>query len=261
MPDGISATLIALPSMKTSHPSQELSAPTLCTRGVVRVQKVLMLQWGTPAFPLAWKPTAVSSQVTVAESVTLRVQVFSKFLTKAERGRVQLKPRDKNREMLAKLPGCGGDDIIDTFDFRKPDFAASSFYSCTAGVKKGCVSALVSKSGHCVLFVKEFENKGSVHWLRQDDKESGEEFLKRAYQQAADEGTPGLAFSASGSLGIRRRAGMAPSTLRVSVFRRGTLRSQLVSFFDCVRVARHRGGLGCNAKRLSDDVGQSSSSV
>ena len=258
MPDGISATLIALPSMKTSHPSQKLSAPTLCTRGVVRVQKVLMLQWGTPAFPLAWKPTAVSSQVTVAESVTLRVQVFSKFLTKAERGRVQLKPRDKNREMLAKLPGCGGDDIIDTFDFRKPDLAASSFYSCTAGVKKGCVSAFVSKSGHCV---KEFENKGSVHWLRQDDGGSGEGFLKRAYQQAADEGTPGLAFSASGSLGIRRRAGMAPSTLRVSGFRRGTLRSQLVSFFDCVRVARHRGGLGCNAKRLSDDVGQSSSSV
>ena len=29
VPDGISATLIALPSMKTSHPSQELSALTL----------------------------------------------------------------------------------------------------------------------------------------------------------------------------------------------------------------------------------------
>ena len=52
---------------------------------------------------------------------------------------------------------------------------------------KGCVSTLVSKSGHCGLFVKEFENKGSVHWLRHGDKESGEEFLKRAYQQAADE--------------------------------------------------------------------------
>ena len=45
LPDGISATLIALPSMKTSHPSQELSAPPLCTRRVVRVQKVVMLQW------------------------------------------------------------------------------------------------------------------------------------------------------------------------------------------------------------------------
>ena len=69
-----------------------------------------------------------------------------------------------------------------------------------------------------------------MHCLRQDDKESGEEFLKRAYQQAADEGTPGLAFPASGSLGIRRPAGMAPSTFTVSGFRRGTLRSQLVSF-------------------------------
>ena len=74
--DGISATLIALPTMKTSRPTQELSAPTLCSRGVMRVQKAVMLQWGTPAFPLAWKPTAVSSQVTAGGSVTLRVQVF-----------------------------------------------------------------------------------------------------------------------------------------------------------------------------------------
>ena len=82
VPDGISATLIALPSMKTSHPSQELSAPALCTRGVVRVQKVVMLQWRTPAFPLAWKPTADASQVTAAESVTLRVQSFRSFSRK-----------------------------------------------------------------------------------------------------------------------------------------------------------------------------------
>ena len=115
MPDGISATLIALPTMKTSHPTQELSAPTLCSRGVVSVEKVVMLQWGTPAFPQAWKPTAVSSQVAVGECVTLRVQVFSKFLTEAEWVRVQLKPRETFRGMLAKLPGCGGDDIIDTF--------------------------------------------------------------------------------------------------------------------------------------------------
>ena len=125
VPDGTGATLIALPSMKTSHPSRELSAPTLCIRGVERVQKVVMLRWRTPAFPLAWKPTAVSSQVTTAESVTLKVQVFPKFLTKAVWRRVQLKPRDTIREMLVKLPGCGGDDIIDTFDFRKPDFVAT----------------------------------------------------------------------------------------------------------------------------------------
>ena len=148
----------------------------LCSSGVVRVQKVVMLQWGTPAFPLAWKPTAVSSQVTVAESVTLRVQVFSKFLTKVEWEHVQLKPRETIREMLAKLPGYGGDDIIDTFNFRKPDFAASSFYSCTARVKKGCVSTLVSKSGHCGLFVKSLRTRarciGSARVTRSQEKSS-----------------------------------------------------------------------------------------
>ena len=54
---------------------------------------------------------------------------------------------------------------------------------------------------------------------------------------------------------------MAPSTFRVSGFRRGTLRSQLVSFFECCRMVRHRGGLGFSAKRVHDDFGQSSSSV
>ena len=44
VPDGISATVIALSAMKTSTPTQELSAPTLCSRGVVRVQRVVMLQ-------------------------------------------------------------------------------------------------------------------------------------------------------------------------------------------------------------------------
>ena len=149
----------------------------------------------------------------------------------------------ETRSEVAKLLGCGGDDITDTFDIRKPDFAASSFYSCTARVKKGCVSALVSKSGHCGLFVKEFENNGSVHWLRQGDKEPGEESLKRAYQQAADErGTP--AFSASGSLGIRRSDVMAPSTFRVSGFRRGTL---------MLHDDQTPGGLGFNAERLRGD--------
>ena len=56
-------------------------------------------------------------------------------------------------------------------------------------------------------------------------------------------------------------AGMAPSTYRVSGFRRGTLRSQLVSFFERCKMAKHRGGLGFNAIRLHDDFGQSSSSV
>ena len=133
---------------------------------------MVMLHRGTPAFPLAWKPTAVSCQVTVAEYVTLRVQVFSKFLTKVEWRRVQLKPCDTIREVIATLKGVA--EIENLTSLRV-------VFSSTTCVKKGCVSVLVIKSGHFGLFVKEFENKGSVRWLRQDDKESGEEFLKRSY--------------------------------------------------------------------------------
>ena len=84
-----------------------------------------MLQWGERRLSL-WHGSRLLSRLRLLLlNLTLRVQVFSKFLTKAECGRVQLKPGDAIREMIAKLPGCGGDDIIDTFDFRKPDFAAA----------------------------------------------------------------------------------------------------------------------------------------
>ena len=44
VPAGICATLIALPTTKTSHPT--LSAPPLCSRGVGRgYRKVVMLRW------------------------------------------------------------------------------------------------------------------------------------------------------------------------------------------------------------------------
>ena len=56
VPDGISATLIALPTMKTSHPTQELSALTLCCRGVVRVQRCGDASMGNSSFPSGDRP-------------------------------------------------------------------------------------------------------------------------------------------------------------------------------------------------------------
>ena len=81
----------------------------------------------------------------------------------------------------------------------------------------------------------------------QQSPEPGDEFLKCAYQQAADEGTPGLVFSASCSLGIRRPAGMASSTSSVSGFSARHPEVSTGLLFECCRMARHRGGLGFKA--------------
>ena len=48
----IGATLIALPTMKTSHPSQELSALTVCSRGVVRATESGDAAMGNSSFPM-----------------------------------------------------------------------------------------------------------------------------------------------------------------------------------------------------------------
>ena len=67
--------------------TEAFSAYARAAEGWCGVQRVVMLQWRTSAFPLAWKPTAVSYRVTVAESVTLRVcRSFRSFSRKRSGG-------------------------------------------------------------------------------------------------------------------------------------------------------------------------------
>ena len=68
--------------------------------------------------------------------------------------------------------------------------------------KDACASALAA-SGHGGLIVKSFDAAGDVDWQKPaEGEEDNDGFLARVYQKSIDIGVPGLAWSASGSLGL-----------------------------------------------------------
>ena len=62
------------------------------------------------------------------------------------------------------------------------------------------------------------------------EKEDGPAFLARVREQSIEEGVPGVAFSASGSIGLRRRKCEIASTFKISEFKCGTARSSIITF-------------------------------
>ena len=101
--------------------------------------------------------------------------------------------------------------------------------SATVRVKDSAGQAMVDGSGEHGLLIKDFSTSGSVEWLKPKDGESGPDFLARSRQYALDQRRPGLAFSASGSIGIRRPAGYVRATFSISGLLRGTTDDQIAT--------------------------------
>ena len=83
-------------------------------------------------------------------------------------------------------------------------------------VRKDAVSKFVDASGNRGLLFKDFAGEGSPEWIKPlPAGEDGPAHLTRCRQMAIDAGIPGLAFSASGSLGIRRPVGSVRSSFSI----------------------------------------------
>ena len=230
LPERATATIVMLPSTATTFPKAEISAPAACARGNTRIHKLAYVQLGTPTFPLQWKPIAAKASVTIEETCTLRAQMFSRYQKANEWTRIRARPREVLRELILKLPQVNPDDLIDIFDFRRPDNDNQAFFSCTLRVKKHAVPKFVAASGHAGLLLKDFDTASSVLWSKPIENEDGPAFLARVREQSIEEGVPGVAFSASGSIGLRRRKGEIASTYKISGFKCGTARSSVIAF-------------------------------
>ena len=156
--------------------------------------------------------------------------MFARFQKPNEWTRIKARPRETLRELILKLPQVNPDDLIDIFDFRRPDNDAQAFFSCTLRVKKHAVPKFVAASGHSGLMLKDFDASSSVQWCKPNEKEDGPSFLARVRDLSIEEGVPGVAFSASGSIGIRRRKGELSATYKLSGFKCGTARSTIIAF-------------------------------
>eukprot|EP00974_Lingulodinium_polyedra_P061997 5985032-Lingulodinium_polyedra.AAC.1 len=135
----------------------------------------------------------------------MRVQVFQKYVTEKRWLAIRAKPKEELKAALLRLPGVEPDDLIDVFGFKRPIAEGPSFFACTARVKQDAAGKFQSASGHDGVLCKLFTSTGPVQWLKPEDAEPGHCFLQRVYQQSITEACPGLAFSSSGSLGLRRQ--------------------------------------------------------
>ena len=230
LPENSTATVVILPSTVTTLAKAEISAPAACARGNTRIHKLAYVQLGTPTFPLQWKPCASKACIIVEETCTLRAQMFSRYQKASDWTRIKARPREALRDLIIKLPQVNPDDLIDIFDFRRPDNDNQAFFSCTLRVKKHAVPKFVAASGHAGLLLKDFNPDSSVMWCKASEKEDGLAFLARVRGQSIEDGIPGVAISASGSIGLRRRKGEVASTFKISGFKCGTARSSILAF-------------------------------
>jgi len=239
VPDDITATLVLRPGSYEGLnglgvETSEIQAPAACKRGHFRVQKLAYAQLGKSQFPLKWMPKAVSAAPVVEETVTIRGQLFGKFYSAAEWAKVRaLAARAQHehiRKIVLKTPKIEADDVIDVFDFRRPDDSTDRFISCTIRIKKSALGHFMAASGSTPLLYKDFTNSLSVQWVKPQDGESGEAHLTRAYQLSLESNCQGLAFSSTGSLGMRVPKGESQICYRVSGLKCGTARSQVQKF-------------------------------
>ena len=79
------------------------------------------------------------------------------------------------------------------------------------------------------LFIKDFSNSGTVEWQKPLPGELPRVMLDRVLRLSEQQHLTGLAFSATGSLGLRRAVGALPSCFVANGFACGTPRSILLS--------------------------------
>ena len=112
------------------------------------------------------------------------MQVFSEFLTKAEWGRVQLKPRDTIRDMLETPGSVVATTSLTPLIFENQTLLRVVFISALHELRKAVFLPWWTRVVIVASSSKNSRIRARFRWLRQGDKESGEEFLKRANQHS-----------------------------------------------------------------------------
>ena len=122
------------------------------------------------------------------------------------------------------------DALVDLFDYRRSACPEEAAATCTLRVRAEACGGLLAGNGSEGLFIKDFSNNGTVEWQKPLPGEMPRAFLYRVLRLSGQQRLAGLAFSATGSLGLRRVAGAMPSSCAANGFSCGTPRSALLSF-------------------------------
>jgi len=194
------------------------------------LHKLDFLQLGLSRWPLAWKPVNVVGCIAPTPTTILRAAVFARYLLPQDWTRCRANPKLFLRTLIQRIPGLDPDTLIDLFDYRRSNGPEEAVSTCTLRVCTEACGGLLASSGADGLFIKDFTGSGTVEWQRPLPGELPRAFLDRIVRLSMQQRLPGLAFSASGSLGLRRVAGALPSCFVANGFKCGTPRSSLLAW-------------------------------
>ncbi len=218
LPQGATITIILATESKDAN---AVRAPALDARGTPKVCQLWARSFGKPQNFLSWTTKEAKPLPAVQESGVLRVVCMKDTIS------TQLwQDRSKNYKAAVKawlstlrIPQAS---IIDLFNPRRSE--CGNILSVNVRVEKLHVATIDRASGVSGFLARELPADGapqttfgSIKWMKQSEDETKPELLKRARQEA-EKLNPclGLAFSNTGSIGLRRTEGTCETSWRVS---------------------------------------------
>ena len=218
--EGVTLTLI---STESTAKSKEIRAPAIDGRGTPKVCRLFSTQFGTERPALNWATKTARPLPKAEPTSVVRVCCFKALLEPDDwfaKSR-NIKATTRDWVLSLRVPQAG---VVDLFNPRRSE--CGNILSVNVRVHAPHVKAIVDASGIRGFLARELPSDGTttmsafgnIKWLRKVEDESGSDFLKRARLEAesTSDACHGLAFSNSGSIGLRFQNGRCETSWRAS---------------------------------------------
>ena len=208
LPEGVSLALIS--QQPLNGESTELRAPARSRQGAVRIAKLWLTQGGPKTTNwLKWGPRKSTIAVEApVDTDILRIEIVRTYLDSKDWNALRTR-RGVSNEYRSRIARVVSRAFVDVY---RPtilnDGTDYGSISARLRVKQSEREAALASSGLAGVFIKTFVHspKGAIKWLKPGN-ETMPEFSLRARTLAESASTcRGVAFSATGSLGLREAA-------------------------------------------------------
>jgi hypothetical protein len=202
-----------------TYTTSMVRAPVLDKKGTPKVLNLYMAQVGLSTDPLKWKTYTAQPmpESALEESAVVRLQVFELKCGPGQWRKISPNVIAAANAWLKQL-AIPDEDIIEVFLPKR--LIGVKGVSCNVRIKPNAAKKIDAASGVNAWLARELPTDansappppGSVQWIDQLDDETEPAHLIRCRKLAEAEATcRGLAFSSTGSLGLRRDAGPCAS--------------------------------------------------
>lgn len=210
--------------------TREIRAPTITSRGNTRICKLRVYQIGHRRDVLAWNAEKLTTAIKRApDTYVIMAQIFKQHFTESKWKHLIKNIQQQGFPELFKQAGLD-DVILDHFVTSWTGSGDNRGVRIHIRIPTAAKERVLAASGTYGLLTKDFDAAfiaGSVKWLKPNADESGPDFIARASKEAGNTSKKGLAYSSTGSIGMRVDPGAIPSMWRVSGLHKFVTKTEL----------------------------------